>query len=574
MPDFWIQLENKAWDVCPNDLGRDRMTGQTAQARSGGHAPVMKTLTSPVTGAVHNRQMFQPLDGDALIYRRYTANWAAPDDRKVNPWDLNEPDPTDSGTMGTIPGPVLEFNVGDAVTVHFRNLDMRTRTVTSIEEIELFPTTEGSISFGPFFPPIDIDLFIPHETQVPLDVLRRTHSIHPHGVVFPATSDGAYPLSPPDPGNLVPVGPQVDPILEMDRVAWTTAGFAEGAQKKGDRVPPGGLFTYTWNTFGWPPTAGVWLYHDHSVCDDENVSLGAIGIIVIHNGDDEDVQVTNADFPGGSPNGSPVNGGVYRTPPGGKAQYLQLFHILTGQGMLINGRKYLGNTPTMVAGPQTKMRFGVVGMGSDTHTFHIHGHRWIIPGPAGTPLNANNAIPNPFNAIVSQFEDTRVFGPANSFVFTVQEGTSFMRAEPPVGEWHMHCHVLMHMMDGMMGSLLVVNDGDPAVTLPVGEPCPPMPPSMAGASTVSIEDFQFNPANVTINAGDTVHWVNNGSPHTVTSNGKTGAVFNCAPASAEMFDSGNMIHGATFDHMFMNPGSYSYHCDIHGCMMAGTITVH
>jgi hypothetical protein len=180
MPDFWLQLENKAWDVCPHDLGRDRMTGLTAEHRSGGHAPVMKTLTSPVTGAVQNRQMFQPLDGDALIYRRYTPNWAAPDDRKVNPWDLNESDPTDSGTMGTIPGAALEFNVGDSVTVHFRNLDMRTRTVTSIEELELFPTYEGSISFGPFFPPIDIDVFIPHVTEVPLDPLMRTHSIHPH----------------------------------------------------------------------------------------------------------------------------------------------------------------------------------------------------------------------------------------------------------------------------------------------------------------------------------------------------------------------------------------------------------
>jgi len=80
--------------------------------------------------------------------------------------------------------------------------------------------------------------------------------------------------------------------------------------------------------------------------------------------------------------------------------------------------------------------------------------------------------------------------------------------------------------------------------------------------------------NVSINAGDTVHWINNGTPHTATSNGKPGAVFNCAPASAETFDSGNMSHGATFDHMFMNPGTYSYHCEIHGCMMAGTITVH
>jgi hypothetical protein len=52
--------------------------------------------------------MYKPLPDDALILRRYTADWAAPDDRKVNPWDINERNPTDTGTMGTIPGPVIE----------------------------------------------------------------------------------------------------------------------------------------------------------------------------------------------------------------------------------------------------------------------------------------------------------------------------------------------------------------------------------------------------------------------------------------------------------------------------------
>ena len=75
---------------------------------------------------------------DALILRRYkppqkpdqSDAWTQPDDRKINPWDLNDPDPPDSGTMGTIPGPVIECNVGDSVTVHFRNMDMRTQLGT------------------------------------------------------------------------------------------------------------------------------------------------------------------------------------------------------------------------------------------------------------------------------------------------------------------------------------------------------------------------------------------------------------------------------------------------------------
>jgi FtsP/CotA-like multicopper oxidase with cupredoxin domain len=123
-----------------------------------GKTPVVKTLVSPVTGVVRTRTMYKPLSQDALILRRYTANWAAPDDRKVNPWDLNEPDPTDNGTMGTVPGAVIECDVGDKVVVYFRNND----------------------------------------TRLGKALKARTHSLHPHGFVFAPTSDGAFPLSPPD----------------------------------------------------------------------------------------------------------------------------------------------------------------------------------------------------------------------------------------------------------------------------------------------------------------------------------------------------------------------------------------
>jgi hypothetical protein len=200
--ELWIQIENNPWDVAPHNI--DRMTGQTMQQVTG-NAPIIKSLVSPVSGVVQSRTMFRPLSQDALILRRYTANWAAPADRKVNPWDLNEPDPTDSGTMGTIPGSVIECDVGDTVLVHFRNTDNRLGKALQ----------------------------------------ARTHSLHPHGFVFAPTSDGAYPLSPPDSSQ--PVGGEA--------AAWTLVGVSQF--KKGDRVPPGGTFTYTWNTFGWPTTAGV-----------------------------------------------------------------------------------------------------------------------------------------------------------------------------------------------------------------------------------------------------------------------------------------------------------------------------
>ena len=544
--EYWIQIENHLWDVSPS--GVDRMTGKK-------FLPTFQLAFPPPPPP--NIVMYKPME--ALILRRYTANWAAPDDRKVNPWDLNERDPV--VTMGTIPGATIECNVGDTVTVHFRNMDMR-----------LDPN--GTL----------------------LSPERRAHSLHPHGFVFAAQSDGAYPLSPADPAQ---------PIPADEVAAWSSLSVSSGL-KQGDRVPAPvaggpndkpGTFTYTWQTIGWPTTAGVWLYHDHSICDMDNVELGAIGIIVIHNTNDpEDVPELlqgDANLPGGSHRGSPMgkvcfpieiegplgkgfavmphqlaelgktaaagSGGIpmmsgmdehttlpaekpktgggkkhtkeehreepegpapertmalgdfdfelddelariiticlpgFRTPPA-RAQYLQLFHTLSGQGMCINGRKWLGNTPTVVAGPQTQMRFGVVGMGSDFHTFHLHGHRWVIPGPHGTGTALQSSIQD---QAVSQFEDTRLLGPANSFVFTIEEGSGFMRALPPQGEWHMHCHVLGHMMDGMMGSLLIVNGGELFTPLPVGVECPPIPGATPDgqaptAVTVTAKNFAFS----------------------------------------------------------------------------------
>jgi hypothetical protein len=306
--EYWIQLENRPWDASPHDI--DRITGRNLKDVTG-KDPVDVTTTSPGTGVSKTRKMYNPLrdsDGnvkDAMILRRYkppakadrSDAWTVPDDRKVNSWDLNEVDPSDNGTMGTIPGPVIECNVGDTVVVNFRNHDMRTRTVHGMKEVCFHLPFGGDLCFN-----------IPTVTQEPIEIEKRVHSLHPHGFVFKRHQDGAYPLSPPDPAQPVPA---------TEAAAWASVPGFSGTLKQGDRVPPGGTFQYTWQTVGWPTTAGVWLYHDHSICDMENVELGAIGIIVIHNPADtaqevdirdatDPMQLDPAFLPGQSSNGSPV----------------------------------------------------------------------------------------------------------------------------------------------------------------------------------------------------------------------------------------------------------------------------
>ena len=77
-------------------------------------------------------------------------------------------------------------------------------------------------------------------------------------------------------------------------------------------------------------------------------------------------------------------------------------------------------------------------------------------------------------------------------------------------------------------------------------------------ASVTIKDFEFTPATVTIKVGDTVTWTNNGpSTHTVT-------------ADDGSFASGN-LGGDTFSHTFQNAGTFTYHCAISRFMTGAVI---
>ena len=81
-------------------------------------------------------------------------------------------------------------------------------------------------------------------------------------------------------------------------------------------------------------------------------------------------------------------------------------------------------------------------------------------------------------------------------------------------------------------------------------------------NTVSIKNFAFDPAVITVKVGATVTWTNaDQDPHTVTSDGKSGPL-NSKPLN----------QGDTFQHTFTQAGTFSYLCTIHPFMTA-TVTV-
>jgi plastocyanin len=95
-----------------------------------------------------------------------------------------------------------------------------------------------------------------------------------------------------------------------------------------------------------------------------------------------------------------------------------------------------------------------------------------------------------------------------------------------------------------------------------GSPAPVVAPSPAPSpvSIVHVKNFAYVPDKVTINAGQTVRFVQDDeTAHTVT-------------AADKSFDSGNLDRGQSWTHTFAKAGTFPYVCAYHA-MMKGTIIV-
>ena len=193
-----------------------------------------------------------------------------------------------------------------------------------------------------------------------MDTLRGDpHSMHFHGVHYKPSSDGAY---------------------------------LPGFSGRDADVKPGQ--TYIYKLTAGPDSAGVWPYHDHSPSMDASIGGGLFGMLSIlgrrEQAPDREFEVVFSPF---------------------------------GKYMAIDGRAFVGNTPVFHSTVGELVQWDVMAMGSDHHTFHVHGHRWLTPGGIS--------------------RDTQTIGPAESFRFRWRE-------EDP-GTWLYHCHVEDHMMRGMIG---------------------------------------------------------------------------------------------------------------------------
>lgn len=86
----------------------------------------------------------------------------------------------------------------------------------------------------------------------------------------------------------------------------------------------------------------------------------------------------------------------------------------------------------------------------------------------------------------------------------------------------------------------------------------PQPQTKVEANAVTIQNFAFNPATLTVKQGTKVTWTNQDSaPHKI----KSGT-----------FNSGDLNQGDKFEFTFSETGSFDYSCSIHPSM-TGKIVV-
>ena len=139
----------------------------------------------------------------------------------------------------------------------------------------------------------------------------------------------------------------------------------------------------------------MWPYHDHSPSMDESIDGGMYGMLSIL-------------------------GRHERAPD---REFVVVFAPM-GDFQTIDGRAFVGNTPVFTAVVGELVQWDVMAMGSEHHTFHVHGHRWRDAD--GTPVRHRRRSARPRASAIRWRED-----------------------DP--GTWLYHCHVETHMVQGMIG---------------------------------------------------------------------------------------------------------------------------
>jgi FtsP/CotA-like multicopper oxidase with cupredoxin domain len=373
---------------------------------------------------------------DALVYHEYfDGHYTQPNTAKLVTADVNEP-PWDR----RIPGCVLYANPGERLYIHVFNGDPSDCHSFHLHGLRYGIDSDGAWPFG-----------------VRSKSGRRSDEIRPGDTwkyVFDATDEsvGAWPFHDHVRnvqanvnrglfGALIvrdPSSPRPD--HEIPLFVHQVQDAAQSESFESQTLGHGASFAHTF------VTAGVVAYH----CKIHGTSMaGTVTVDPAAPAGNQTVAVGDNFF-------NPINVSVR---PGAKVTWTNggnFDHIVFAPGggassFCLNGRAYVGNTPTIEALPGQRLRWYLcnLDLGSVWHNVHPHAARWQLPTPTGGATDVHALSPS--QTFVVDTEVPRAVRVPCSLEALQCERTESACRVPIKGDFLFHCHLEEHMMSGLAG---------------------------------------------------------------------------------------------------------------------------
>jgi FtsP/CotA-like multicopper oxidase with cupredoxin domain/DNA-binding beta-propeller fold protein YncE/plastocyanin len=204
-------------------------------------------------------------------------------------------------------------------------------------------------------------------------------------------------------------------------------------------------------------TAGAWPYHDHTFSINEigGEELGLFGTVIINPGNGQLNGFVDDNGQVGSVNYAEIEKEFVLWMVSSEVLGSSIFY---GNEIDYSTSNYQGNygwretalwtNPNLVTTEGGKYRFHVLGLGEETHAFHLHGHRWTDD----IHEKAN------FEDVIDVKEITPL--QRHTFIIEASANDDAELSDDNEEMWMYHCHFVDHMKQGMSGMMSVLPGSD------------------------------------------------------------------------------------------------------------------
>jgi hypothetical protein len=346
----------------------------------------------------------------------------------------------------------IPFAYAGAVSTHSLTME----AVAMPDGLYAYRMVEYRINDGDGYGPDLVGVKYSHKPSIPGPTIMLTEGDTANVTLINSACDETFVDGPtyPEPYDGLPTFSETSLVgIHVHGVHYDISDDATYARMNMDEssgAECGSTVSYTWTAS--PGTAGAWPYHDHTFSINEigAEELGLFGTVIINPQD-------------GMVNGlvNEFTGEITKVPVHEIEKEFVLWmvssevlgrSIFYGNEIDMYTTDYDGNeetwretalwtNPNLVTKEGGKYRFHVIGLGEETHAFHLHGHRWT------EEIHQE--------ATVEDVIDVKEITPLQRHTFIIEASSNGNTADDSEG-WMYHCHFTDHMKQGMSGMMTVL----------------------------------------------------------------------------------------------------------------------